>query len=212
MRQRKRERVGASPYLAPSHFTSCIASAAFGSFLLLLGREMPYNGLHMKNRPVHSRFGRIVRVAKREGRRLGLMVLVLLAPVTMLNASQALTLCVRHDGRIAVEPVVEGRCPCETHASSPNPDGTAVVSTPDLAEMSCQSCTDLSIPPGLCLEPGRAKGFSPLRAAPPAGPAWGNHAGMPLPVALGVGETTPFESPPDRVSYPIPLDSIILRV
>jgi hypothetical protein len=188
---------------------------AFYGFLVLPGRRMPYNGTGMKNRSIQGRFGRMA-------------ALVLLIPMTMFNASQALTFCVRHDGRMAIEPVIEDHCPCgkaptggrspvghqtQSHFSNADPDGTTVVvATLSVADTPCQSCTDLSIPVGLCNAPIRAKDFSPLPTSPFACPAFGNHGGLLLPASIGLGETVPCGSPPAWVGYPVLLDSIILRV
>jgi hypothetical protein len=153
---------------------------------------MPYNGTGMKNRSSQARLGKIV-------------ALMLLTPMAMFNASQALTLCVRHDGRVAIEPVIEGHCPCGTHPSGADPE-QATAGALRSTNKPCQSCADLSLPIGLCQSGSKEK-------APGAGNQGSLLSFTPQTISVcNPGEVTPFESPPDWICYHTPLKSIILRV
>jgi len=150
----------------------------------------------MKNGPMQGRCGPVAALA-------------FLTPMMLFNASQALTLCVRHDGRVAIEALVNNRCPCEAHPAPTDPDNTIAGTGSRLAEEGCQSCTGLFLPVGLCR--GRSM---PTHTSPGLGvcPAVGSHGALSLPDILDVGEAVPFESPPLSICYHLPLNSTILRV
>ncbi|RPJ59936.1 MAG: hypothetical protein EHM24_27535 [Acidobacteria bacterium] len=131
-------------------------------------------------------------------------VLLALSPMMMLNASQALTLCVGHDGRVAVELVVQGRCACEVPTT--DVESTAVDTASHLEEGADASCTDLAIPVGACGSRS-APATSKVAAAGPG-------TALPLlpPAALDAIESTGLAPPPAFICHCTPLSSIILRV
>lgn len=72
--------------------------------------------------------------------------MILLTPITTLNASQALTLCVGHDGHVALELLVQDRCTCEIRDAA----GDAMAGSPRVMEDSGLPCMDIPIPGGSC--------------------------------------------------------------
>ena len=141
-----------------------------------------------------------------QGRRSRVVILLLLSPMMMVNTSQATTLCVRDDGRVAIELVVDGHCTCEVHASCAGADHAPAAAALCAAEEHSQACNDLSIPVGSCR--GR-----PAPATPKAG--FGGLLAAPASPGLATADVTQIrwpESPPIFLHYYTPLDSIILRV
>jgi len=90
-----------------------------------------------KKRPMPGRCGRIA-------------VLLMLAPLMMLNVSQAMTLCVRGHGEVALELLVEGHCTCEMGT----PDADSSRSVADAASHGIDAggwpCLDIPIPTSSC--------------------------------------------------------------
>ncbi len=74
----------------------------------------------------------------------------MLAPLMMLNASQAMTLCVRGHGDVALELLVEGHCTCEMGTSDADSSGSTV----DVASRGINDggwpCLDIPIPTSSC--------------------------------------------------------------
>jgi hypothetical protein len=147
----------------------------------------------MKNRLMQSKYGKVV-------------VLLWLSPMMMLNASQATTLCVREDGRVAIELVVDDHCTCEVHASCTGADDAPAAAALCATEEHSQACNDLSIPVGSChgrTAPITAKaGFGGPTIAPT----------LPELATADVVQIRWPESPPVFRPYYTPLDSVILRV
>ncbi len=77
-------------------------------------------------------------------------VLLMLAPLMMLNASQAMTLCVRGHGDVALELLVGGHCTCEMGT----PDADSSGSVAEVASRSISDggwpCLDIPIPTSSC--------------------------------------------------------------
>ena len=148
--------------------------------------------MDMKTRPIQGRCGRIA------------VLLVLTPMMMMLNASQAMTLCVSHDGRVAIELVVQDHCACEVQTSGAN--SALMDAASRVIDGQSQSCTDYAIPVGSCglrpaLVTSKAAAAGPATAPP-----------LPSPVALDVTESAALASPPAFTCYYTPLDSIILQV
>ncbi|MCX5643565.1 MAG: hypothetical protein NTZ17_02595 [Phycisphaerae bacterium] len=145
----------------------------------------------MKTRPIQGGCGRIA-------------VLLVLTPMMVLNASQAMTLCVGHDGHIAIELVVQDRCTCEVRTSGA--DGIVVGAASRAIDGQSPSYADYAIPVGSC----------GVRAAPVTseavfvGPATAPL--LPSPAAIDVIQIASPESPPALICHYTPLNSIILLV
>ena len=144
-----------------------------------------------KTRPIQGKCGRIA-------------VLLALTPMMLLNASQAMTLCVGRDGHVAIELVVQDHCACDTPASGPGSaraDGAA-----HLADGPCWLCTDFAVP--VAAHNGRtaplsAKAISSgLGAMPP----------LSAPALLDTGESTAPQAAQAFLSFYTPLGNILLRV
>jgi len=149
--------------------------------------------MSMQNRPMQGKCGRIA-------------VLLLLSPMMTLNASQATTLCVGHDGHVAIELVVDDHCTCEVRTSGTGADHVPAGTASSVMDERQQSCTDLSIPIGSCgsrTAPVPSKADSSGPATAPA---------FPSPAATGEVEIASPESPPTFIRYYTPLNSIILQV
>ena len=149
--------------------------------------------MNMENRPIQTWSWRT-------------LVLVLLSLTMTLNASQVMTLCVRPDGRVALEPVVHGHCSCDTPSPGTDANGVLVSVTSYVADEHSQPCTDLSIPLGSCN--GRT---APVTSKATSG---GLFAILPfpmLPTCHAIDITSP-DPPPAPVWHCIPLDSIVLKV
>ncbi len=141
------------------------------------------------------------------------IVLVLLTPITMLNASQALTLCVGHDGRVALELLVQDRCTCEMRPCGTDAPGDAISGSTRVADGSGLPCMDIPIPGGSCDD----------RARVHASPTHKGRCPIPIGVAGPLGHSLTFmdsiTGPGDAprsllasVSHSRPLDSILLQV
>ena len=131
---------------------------------------------------------------------------MLLTPMMMVNASQAMTLCVSGDGHTAIELVIGDRCTCELPSSGASADGVRVSGPSHLMDGRSLSCTDMSVPVGSCdgrTAPGTLKAdLASPAAAPP----------LPPPATIDAMATALCESPPFLACYSTLLDSIILRV
>ncbi len=144
-------------------------------------------------------------------------VLILLTPITTLNASQALTLCVGHDGRVALEMLVQDRCTCEIRPSSADTQGDALTGPSRVADGSSLPCLDIPIPDGSCDDRMRARPSTTngRQRSTPTGVA-----GLPGQDLSLVNVTpSPFGDPDHAtrlflafVSHYTPLDNILLRV
>jgi hypothetical protein len=90
------------------------------------------------------------RKRPRPGRCGRIAVLLMLAPLMMLNVSQAMALCVRGGGEVALELLVEGHCTCELGA----PDADSGGSTLEVASRGSSEggwpCLDIPIPTSSC--------------------------------------------------------------
>jgi hypothetical protein len=145
----------------------------------------------MKIKPMPTGCGRIA-------------VLLVLTPMMMLNASQAMTLCVGQDGHVALELLVGDHCTCEVRATGAG--DARIDGASRLLDGRSQSCSDFVVPVGACgvrAAPATATGIprTPDAALP-----------LPLPAALDTIGLAPPESPPLLSCYGTPLGSVILRV
>jgi hypothetical protein len=130
--------------------------------------------------------------------------LLLLTPMMVLNASQAMTLCVGHDGHVAIELVVQDHCTCEVRTSGA--DNAVVGAASRVIDGRSLSCADYAIPVGscgVCAAPvtSEAAFVGPATAPPLSSPA-----------AIDAIQIAPPESPPAFICHYTPLNSIILRV
>ena len=145
----------------------------------------------MKTRPIQGRCGRIA-------------VLLALTPMMMLNASQAMTLCVSHDGHVAIELLVGDHCTCKVRTASA--DNVLMGAASQLMDGRSHACSDFIIPVGSCS----------VRAAPATSKAMAGAAAtappLPLPAVIDAIESASPESPPTFPCYYTPLCSVILRV
>jgi hypothetical protein len=144
----------------------------------------------MMSRPIQNGCGRIA-------------VLLALTPMMMLNASQAMTLCVSQDGHVAIELLIGDHCVCEVRTAGA--DNVRIDAAARLLDGRSQSCTDFVVPVGAC----------GVRAAPATSTVvYGAPAALPVPLAAAIdalGIPSP-ESPPALSSPYTPLHGIILRV
>jgi hypothetical protein len=145
----------------------------------------------MKTKPIQGRCGRIV-------------VLLVLTPMMTLNASQAMTLCVGDDGRVAIELLVQDHCACR--AQTPGADSVLVGAASRIMDGRGQSCTDLAIPVGSCGIRVTPAASNAIPAGPTAAPP------LPSPAALDAIQIVWLASPPAFTCYYCPLNSIILRL
>ncbi len=93
--------------------------------------------MNTKKRPRPGRFGRSV-------------VLLMLTPLLMLNVSQAMTFCVRGDGAVALELLVEGRCTCEMGTPDADAGGPTVDTMSRGTHEGGWPCLDIPIPTSSC--------------------------------------------------------------
>ncbi len=105
---------------------------------LLTGVER-YNGCLMKTktRPMPGRYGRIA-------------VLLTLSPLMMLNVSQAMTLCVRGAGDVALELLVQDHCTCEMDTPGADSSGSLADVAPGGMGDGGWPCLDIPIPTSSC--------------------------------------------------------------
>ena len=146
------------------------------------------------------------------------IILVLLTPITTLNASQALTLCVGHDGRVTIELLVQDRCTCEIRTSSADAQGDAIAGSSRVTDGSGLPCLDIPIPGGSCDNRMRAgpvptdrrqRQLAMCDVADPSGQAF---AYVTPTVASPGGPADGTSSLLASVSYYAPLDNILLQV
>lgn len=157
-----------------------------------------------KSRSVSSRCGRT-------------LFLVLLTPITTLNASQALTLCVGYDGRMAVELLVQDHCTCDMRPSGTDAPRDTIASSLHVIGGLGLPCLDIPIPGGSCDNRMRAgpaltngrRSPTPIGAAGLAGP---NLSSVDPIASLSGGPGDTIRWLPASVSYYTPLESILLRV
>jgi len=144
-------------------------------------------------------------------------VLILLTPITTLNASQALTLCVGHDGRVALELLVRDRCTCEVRPSGADVRGDAIAGSSRVMDGSSLPCLDIPIPGGSCdnrarTGPAPTDGRQrPIPISVAGLPGYGLLFVNPTPARIG-GPDNATQSLLAAVSYYTPLDSILLHV
>jgi len=93
--------------------------------------------MKMKTGPMPGRCGRTA-------------VLLMLAPLMMLNVSQAMTLCVRGHGDVALELLVEDHCTCEMGAPGAGSSGSLAGMAPDGIDAGGWPCLDIPIPTSSC--------------------------------------------------------------
>ncbi len=141
------------------------------------------------------------------------IVLVLLTPITTLNASQALTLCVGYDGHMALEMLVQDRCTCEIRSSEADPQRDAIAGSARVMDGSNLPCLDIPIPGSSCDDRMRAHP-SPRdgrqRPAPISFAGLTNHS-LSFVNSITVADDTTQSSLP-TIRYCTPLDSILLQV
>jgi len=146
------------------------------------------------------------------------LVLVLLTPITTLNASQALTLCVDHDGRIALELLVQDRCTCELRPGAANTAPVGMTAIPHLGGGLGLSCTDIPMP-GSSSDNRMRTARSPARRHPRA-PALAALSGLGGPGSLFATPITAKPGGPDPATQSLlaslachsPLTGILLQV
>jgi hypothetical protein len=131
-------------------------------------------------------------------------VLLVLTPMMMLNASQAMTLCVRHDGHIALELVIGDRCTCDMQAAGA--DDILLETTSHLMEGPSHSCSDFVVPIGACSVRAAPATSVPLSGVPDVAPP------LPLWADIDALVTASLESPPAFSCHSTSLSSVILRV
>jgi hypothetical protein len=152
-----------------------------------------YNGSSMATRLgiIPGRYGRVA-------------TLLMLTPMMLLNAAQTMTLCVGHDGHVAVELLVQDHCVCNTPTSESH--DLFVDATLNITDGRDLSCTDLAIPTGVCsVRPAPAPSkavFMSLTTTPP----------LLSPALTDTSRTNSRESSLASGCYYAPLNSIILRV
>jgi hypothetical protein len=131
-------------------------------------------------------------------------VLLVLTPMMMLNASQAVTLCVGHDGHIAIELLVGDHCTCEMRTAGAN--DVLISATSRLMEGRSLSCSDFVVPIGACGVRTARAASTVIPGAPAATPP------LPLPAAIDALDIASLESPPAFSCHYTPLCGVILRV
>jgi hypothetical protein len=145
----------------------------------------------MKNRPIQGGCRRIA-------------VLLVLTPMMVLNASQAMTLCVGRDGHVAIELVVQDRCTCEVRTSGA--DGIVVGAASRVLDGRSLLCADYAIPVGSCGVRAVAVTSEAASVSPATTPA------LPSLAVIDVIQIASPESPPALLCHYTPLNCIILLV
>jgi hypothetical protein len=153
-------------------------------------------------------------ISDRRGRTI---FLVLLTPITTLNASQAMTFCVGHDGRVAIELLVQDRCTCELRSAEPGAQPTGLTNPSHRAGAPGLPCLDIPIPGGSSDCRTRTGLSSAQRQEHPDGISSAALPGQTL-AHLPPAHAKPG-GPDDAtrrlracVSYYLPLDNILLQV
>jgi len=77
-------------------------------------------------------------------------VLLALSLVMMLNTSQAMTLCVRGNGRVALELLVQGHCTCEIDTAGANSSESVADVASHGSGADSTPCMDIPIPTSSC--------------------------------------------------------------
>jgi hypothetical protein len=131
------------------------------------------------------------------------MVLLMLTPLMMLNVSQAMTLCVRGQGDVALELLIEGHCTCEIGTPHADSGGSSVDVVSPGANEGGRPCLDIPIPTSSC----DRRMSLPADAQTPcfAGAGRPDSATMNPPCAV-VRSLRIFPTPP------APLETILLQV
>lgn len=78
------------------------------------------------------------------------MVLLMLTPLLMLNVSQAMTLCVRGHGDVALELLVDDHCTCEMGVPDADSGGSTVGVVSRGTGEGGWPCLDIPIPTSSC--------------------------------------------------------------
>jgi len=77
-------------------------------------------------------------------------VLLMMTPLLLLNASQAMTLCVRGDGQVALELLVQGHCICDVSTPGAETSESLAGTASHGAGDGGQPCMDIPIPTSTC--------------------------------------------------------------
>ena len=130
-------------------------------------------------------------------------VLLMLAPLMMLNVSQAMTLCVRGGGDVALELLVQGHCTCEMGT----PDADSSRSVADAASRGISAggwpCLDIPIPTSSC---DRRMSLAAASQPPCLAGAGGPEPALTNPPCAVVRELRTFPT------HRAPLETILLQV
>lgn len=144
--------------------------------------------------------------------------MVLLTPITTLNASQAMTFCVGHDGRVAIELLVQDRCTCELRSAEAGGQPAGLGDPSHGAGQPGLPCLDIPIPGGAPDCRTRTSSSSAQRQEHPGGIS--SAAALPSQTLACVLPARAKPGGPEDatrrlcacVSYYTPLDSILLQV
>jgi hypothetical protein len=90
------------------------------------------------------------RTRPRPGRCGRTVVLLMLTPLMLLNVSQAMTLCVRGHGDMALELVVQDRCACEISTPGASSSDSLASIASDGLDAGGWPCLDIPIPTSSC--------------------------------------------------------------
>jgi hypothetical protein len=74
----------------------------------------------------------------------------MLTPLLMLNVSQAMTLCVRGHGDVALELLVDGHCTCEMETADTDASGSVAQVTSRGGNEGGWPCLDIPVPTSSC--------------------------------------------------------------
>ena len=130
-------------------------------------------------------------------------VLLMLAPLMMLNVSQAMTLCVRGHGEVALELLVEGHCTCEMGTPGADSSGSVEDAVSRGINDGGWPCLDIPIPTSSC---DRRVSLAASSQPPCLAGAGGPEPAMTDPPCAAVRGSRAFPAPP------APLKTILLQV
>ena len=143
-----------------------------------------------KQRPMPDRCGRIA-------------VLLVLSLMLLLNTSQAMTLCVRGGGAVALEFLVEGHCTCEMGTPDADTEGSTAAMASRGANDGGWPCLDIPVPTSSC---DRRVSLAADAHAPCLTGAGGPEPAMIKPPCAAVRDFGIFPTPH------APLETILLQV
>jgi hypothetical protein len=132
-------------------------------------------------------------------------VFVLLSLVAMLNASQAMVLCVGSDGHVAIEPAGHDHCADGMHLCESDAAVHDTNLVPDAGGARCHGCTDISLADAIGSDPGASAAAKSVSAAMLVGASQSQ-------IAPNDAASIDISASASLILYHVPLRSIMLQV